>query len=264
MTKADVDYVISRGWRRVACNWAFDLDPEADVLCWADQRWYLWARKELHRHKGKYKIAWRSGPPTPGVTIRQLRHHSSPPAISSDPGMIVAGNTGQGAINVAYLFGASRILLLGFDMKMVAGHHNWHSKHKGPTSAKRYTDVFGPAIAKAGAVLKAKNVQVINCTPDSALKCFPMMRLRDIDPIVAMAHNDDGAREFFPQPEPLSAPEPPPAKLAMTFQEWADQNGIMQGTRDQQICQSAWAASERAILASILDVQIKQREESAG
>ncbi len=95
--------------------------------------------------------------------------------------MIIANNTGQGAINIAYLFGAKRIVLLGYDMRMVAGQHNWHSKHKGATSHKRYSDVFGPAITKAAKVLKEKGVEVINCAAGSALKCFPYIPLREID-----------------------------------------------------------------------------------
>lgn len=95
--------------------------------------------------------------------------------------MIIANNTGQGAINIAYLFGASRIVLLGFDMRMISGQHNWHNKHKGATSHKRYSDVFGPAITKASGVLKAKGVEVINTAKDSALKCFPYVPLREID-----------------------------------------------------------------------------------
>jgi len=183
LTQADVDYVIRRGWRRVACNNAYLLDPNAEVLCWSDQRWYNWNAKDIHRHKGPYKICWRPMRPTKGLTFMQLRHHNQPPGLSSDSSMIIAGNTGQGAINIAYLFGAKRIVLLGFDMRMVSGQHNWHNLHKGATSQNRYNGIFGPAITKAAVVLRQKGIEVLNTTKDSALKCFPYVPLRDIDPI---------------------------------------------------------------------------------
>ncbi len=181
LNQADVDYAIAKGWKRVACNNAYLLDLNADVLCWADQRWYMWNRFDLVNHKGPYKIAWRSGPNTPGLKYYQLKHHNQPPGISSKPDQIIANNTGQGAINIAYLFGAARIVLLGFDMRMVAGQHNWHTKHKGATSHNRYPQVFAPAISRAAKDLKQRGVEVINATKDSALKCFPYRDLREIE-----------------------------------------------------------------------------------
>jgi hypothetical protein len=178
LNQADVDYAISRGWRRIACNNAYLLDPHADVLCWADQRWYLWNRKDLHKHVGKYKVCWRLVPATTGLTIKTLMHHRG--VVSNDPLAIVANNTGQGAINLAYLFGAKRILLLGFDMRTHGAQHNWHKLHQRGTAQSRYKEVFGPAIAKAGEAIQKKGVTILNCTKDSAMKCFPIVDIREI------------------------------------------------------------------------------------
>lgn len=86
----------------------------------------------------------------------------------------VNGNSGAGAINLAYLFGCRRILLIGFDMREVDGKKHWHADHPAPLVQKQ---TFGDWIHKfmtLASDLKANGCQVINCTPGSALQCFPM------------------------------------------------------------------------------------------
>lgn len=78
------------------------------------------------------------------------------------------------------LLGASRILLLGYDMKLGPnGEKHWHADHRGrnPHAAQLegWRNAFAtmlPDLAKAG-------VEVLNCTPGSALTCFPTANLRD-------------------------------------------------------------------------------------
>lgn len=87
----------------------------------------------------------------------------------------VNGNSGFGAINLAYLFGCRRILLIGFDMKLGAkGERHWHADHPAPLVQHQ---PFGEWLHKAEVLakdLKATGVEVINCTPGSALTVFPM------------------------------------------------------------------------------------------
>lgn len=95
------------------------------------------------------------------------------PGLSRDPALIhTGGNSGYQAINLLWHFGVSRILLLGFDMK--GGH--WHGKH--PRGLNNYSphhdwvQRFRPLAAEL-------DIEVINCTPGSALDAFPVMRLED-------------------------------------------------------------------------------------
>jgi hypothetical protein len=85
------------------------------------------------------------------------------------------GNSGAQAVNLAYLFGARRILLLGFDMKLGPnGEKHHHPDHPSPCVQSQ---TFEEWIRKFGILaeeLKAAGCEVINCTPDSALKCFPV------------------------------------------------------------------------------------------
>ena len=85
------------------------------------------------------------------------------------------GNSGAQAINLAYLFGCRRILLLGFDMKLgPKGEKHWHGDHPSPLMQGM---CFGDWIHKFNHLavdLKKEGCEVINCTPGSALTCFPM------------------------------------------------------------------------------------------
>ena len=82
------------------------------------------------------------------------------------------GNSGFQAINLAYLWGAKRIVLLGFDGKAVGGKDHWFGQHpQGLTQVQPYSlwlDHF-PQLAYD---LKREGVEVINCSPDSAITCF--------------------------------------------------------------------------------------------
>ena len=84
-------------------------------------------------------------------------------------GLIAGSNSGLLGMEVAVHLGATSLILLGFDMK---GTH-YFGPHQGSlrnTTAHRF-EAFKRDLANF------KKVPVINCTPDSALECFPKMDL---------------------------------------------------------------------------------------
>lgn len=82
-------------------------------------------------------------------------------------------NSGYQAMNLAYHFGATRMLLLGFDMQRTNGRSHWFGDHPGklnvPSPYDEFVKRFGP-LAKD---LDAQGVQVVNCSTSTALECFP-------------------------------------------------------------------------------------------
>lgn len=66
------------------------------------------------------------------------------------------------------LAGAARILLLGIDMR---GKH-WHPEHPEPSRDSEYV-LYRRAFDKLAPLVKKAGVEVINCSPISALTCFP-------------------------------------------------------------------------------------------
>jgi uncharacterized Rossmann fold enzyme len=92
------------------------------------------------------------------------------------------GNSGHQAINLAYLFGAARIVLLGFDMQQrdpaLSHYFGEHPYHKRPLT--RNFEAWRRNLALLGADLQAEGVEVLNATRDTALQCFPRVPLEMI------------------------------------------------------------------------------------
>jgi hypothetical protein len=154
--------------RCVAINESHRLAPWADVLYAADYFWWL-------KHKG-----------VPG--FNGLKVSVSPEAAERFPGLkhieldriVAAGrNSGAQALLLAAQLGATRILLVGYDMTLERGVH-WHGAHGGgsqnPTKGsiarwREALDGAAPGFAAAG-------IEVLNCSPVSALTAYPKVDFR--------------------------------------------------------------------------------------
>jgi hypothetical protein len=99
-----------------------------------------------------------------------------------EPGTVGSGgNSGFQAVNIAAQFGATRIMLIGFDMHSGGGLHwygrnRWHSANN-PSNANlmHWRDVFTAQAPH----LKARGIEVVNASPDSALVCFERGSIED-------------------------------------------------------------------------------------
>jgi hypothetical protein len=90
------------------------------------------------------------------------------------------GNSGFQAINLAYLFGARRILLLGFDMKPGPnGEKHHHPDHPLPCVQAQTFEQWIYASTKLAEDLRTGGCEVINCTPGSALTVWPYVPLEE-------------------------------------------------------------------------------------
>jgi hypothetical protein len=178
-----------RGYPVIAVNDAYRLIPWADVLYACDAAWW-------NAHRGCPDFAgekWSShcvpSNDKQGAASKyglKLVAGKSDKGFSLDPSCIhYGGNSGFQGVNLAILFGTARILMVGFDMREVAappGHggvglkKHFFGDHKpplrNPSSFKHYIKRFDEA-----ARLPRGGVEIINCTPGSALRGFPMMRL---------------------------------------------------------------------------------------
>lgn len=110
------------------------------------------------------------------VCERNIEH-----LIIDTPGHIGwGGNSGFHVINLALQWGASKIILVGYDMRLDKGIH-WHGAHpKGlhnPSNSNvaRWRNV----VDQAYNVLEALDVVAINCSSISALKNYPKMTLEE-------------------------------------------------------------------------------------
>lgn len=84
------------------------------------------------------------------------------------------GNSGFQAINLAFLWGYEKIILLGFDMKLgPAGERHHHADHPHPMVQNQVFFEWLHKSEKLARELRSEGIEVINCTPDSAMHCFP-------------------------------------------------------------------------------------------
>lgn len=89
------------------------------------------------------------------------------------------GNSGFQAINLAYLWGYTRIVLLGFDMKFgPKGERHYHVDHPAPMVQSQTFHEWLHKSVQLARGLREEGIDVVNCTPDSALKCFPLLDWR--------------------------------------------------------------------------------------
>ncbi len=94
-------------------------------------------------------------------------------------------NSGFQAINLAILKGCTQVVLVGFDMRNVNGASHFFGDHVEMVNGKRthmsntpdrYYEMRVAVFAEAAKRLPA-HISIVNATPGSALKCFPMMEL---------------------------------------------------------------------------------------
>ncbi|HKJ75234.1 MAG TPA: hypothetical protein VKA19_14055 [Alphaproteobacteria bacterium] len=157
--------------RVIVVNTSYRLAPWADLLYACDAKWW-----------------WAYEPQFQGLTVSQdarapesvLRVPSiNEPGLSLDPMVIhQGGNSGYQALNLAVLLGVRRILLLGYDMQ---GGDHWHGAHPPglvsltDKATARWRENFGTTLPD----LERANVEVVNCSRQTALTCFPRMSFED-------------------------------------------------------------------------------------
>lgn len=174
LTREDVEYCRGKV-RTIAINQAYQLASWADVLYACDRA--FWRRNpEAVQFAGlKYSL---TAKPKDVPTVQVLKYRTDH-GLDLDPRYLATGhNSGYQAINLALHLGATRILLLGYDMQRgPRGEQNWHRQN--PKSNSPYVK-FRKAFPSIVGPLHRAGVSVINCSRVSALTCFPCRPLREV------------------------------------------------------------------------------------
>ncbi len=172
MSQAVADAV--RHLPRIAVNTTYQLARDAEVVYASDATW--WAKHPEAALgpgiKASIELVPRHAPKFPYDVV--VLRNTGVQGFDPDPACLrTTGNSGGCAIQIAVHARAARILLLGFDMR--GGH--WHGPHpKGLSNpSSGFLERSAAAIARMARMITG--VEIINCTPGSALRCFPMMSL---------------------------------------------------------------------------------------
>lgn len=175
LTPADVAYCRGRA-RTIVINTTILRAPWADAFYACDARVWGWHEATVRAFAG-LKFALDGAAAQYGATI--LRN-AGVWGLSANPDAVCNGrNSGYQAINLAYLLGASRILLLGYDLQPgPGGEGHWHGDH--PNRAQPPYGVCRAAFTTIARPLAEAGVAVINCTRRTALHCFPECPLEEM------------------------------------------------------------------------------------
>lgn len=106
--------------------------------------------------------------------------------LTDEPGVVGGGsdsgggNSGFQALNLAVQFGAARVILVGFDMRLDRGVH-WHGRHPPGLNnpSERSIAAWRKGLNDAAAELAALGVEVLNASPVSTVTAFPVMTLEE-------------------------------------------------------------------------------------
>ena len=167
----------------IVVNNGYQLGLWPDICFFGDFGWYMVHRLALAQWSGLKIAAFGNIKPEVNVDgVKQLhRDRDCKVGLSENPRRLAWGfNSGSSAINLAFHLGARQIILLGFDMHHEPGNTHWHQGHG---NERR----IGPNYAKwmQGLAIMAKDsirlgVEIINCSPGSAIKDFPVANLKGV------------------------------------------------------------------------------------
>lgn len=171
--KAQYDLIPSLEGRIIAIKQTVYLRPRADVM-------FVSGRDDAHvcapyfdKYKGP-RIVCRSA--YPGMPARTLfLRRTVKGRYSRDPQLVGGLDAGTSAINLATLFGAKEIVILGMDM--TGGR--WVKHHHLPVIPQWHFDAHLENLATFVPELERDGVRVYNCSPISAIPWFEKRRLED-------------------------------------------------------------------------------------
>lgn len=143
----------------VAVSDAFRLAPWAEALASTDAAWWKANPGALHFSGRKFGV------------IMDFQGVTGVESMPVDTGT----NSGLLGVMVAVKLGAKRVLLLGLDLHSPGEH--FFGRHKLPlkSTSQQQMEVFKRQFAR----YRPRGVEIINCTPGSALECYPMATLED-------------------------------------------------------------------------------------
>lgn len=146
--------------------------PEADVVYACDAPWWkrnlsavrescsgeLWTQDISAARE--YGLQWVRGVSKDGLCT------------SADDGIYHGSNSGYQAIGLSYLWGAERVLLLGYDCQYADGKRHWFGDHPKGLNNATGTDAWRRHFERIAEDCKKVGFDVVNCSRSTAIKGF--------------------------------------------------------------------------------------------
>jgi hypothetical protein len=151
------------------------LRPDADVLFVVAEPWAVLPL--LPKFKGKY-VVMRRGKERSEIPdyVKRVTRTKDHEHLCDLPDHVCGFDSGTSAINVAYHFGATEIVLLGYDMTGGrwfcdrSGNGEW--PHPMPRIPEEHFHRHMKPLRKLAADARAKGIRIVNCSPISRVDAF--------------------------------------------------------------------------------------------
>lgn len=157
--------------RVIAVKHGVLLRPAADVLFFAGERPAEIAPPLLKAFTGTHIVVRGKGHPVFPSHAKRIGRTPLHVGLSEYSTMVTGYDAGTSAIDLAHLFGATEIVLLGYDM--VGGRwFNGELPHYLPHPLESQFQQHMAPLPLIAADAKRKGIRIVNCSPISRVDCF--------------------------------------------------------------------------------------------
>lgn len=161
LTAEDCETVRQMALPTIAANTSFRRALWADAVYAMDRAWWTEYHEEVAATFHGERYCWSKMAEKYGATVTD-----------GMPGFIGFRNSGANAVSLAITAGAREVLLLGFDCQRTGGQSHWHGDHPNKLSNARSLGEWPSIFKRLADYAKRKEVRVVNCSRQTALKCF--------------------------------------------------------------------------------------------
>lgn len=184
-TQEQLDYVEQQHkggkCKVIAVNRSYEQAPFADVLFAKDAPWWDGYCDAVVDFKGEKWTASIEASRKYNLNYAEYRRGKSDHKLGLD--YLKDENSGHQAINLAYLFGANKIILLGYEMNPAIQKIHFfglHDESKGLENPNH--DIFRGWIEKMNTLAESMPIPVYNCSNNTAITGFAIKELTEVLP----------------------------------------------------------------------------------
>lgn len=166
LTAEDCDLVLESGLPTIAVNCSWEIANFAHVIYAGDPQWWVAHHDSINVSANKWSCSASTCDRYRDVNLFKVGNQAH----------IIGWNSGMRAIELAKYFGASKVILLGYDCSVKNGIH-WHGPH---IKTNNPNEAICLKWQKQFARIKKEiGVPVINCSRYTELTCFEKSTLED-------------------------------------------------------------------------------------
>ncbi len=156
------------------CFMAEEISRPLWLHYFCDKKWHDWHGDSLtYRNMAARHRVTLGNADIPDSGLRRLRNLGRDGWHPLERDGICAGrNSGFQALYLALMTGCARVLLLGYDMRIVEREAHWHPPHPAGNPHPHSLDRFAEMIDTLRPVAQQCGIDVVNVTPGSALNSF--------------------------------------------------------------------------------------------